>query len=36
MTDFMGMAAEFVRSTRLYSGVPYAYAATAPETGVSA
>jgi enamine deaminase RidA (YjgF/YER057c/UK114 family) len=28
------MAAELVRSNRLYSGVPYAYAATAPETGL--
>jgi hypothetical protein len=28
------MAAELVRSDRLYSGVPYAYAATAPETGL--
>jgi enamine deaminase RidA (YjgF/YER057c/UK114 family) len=28
------MAAELVRSTRLFSGVPYAYAATAPETGL--
>jgi enamine deaminase RidA (YjgF/YER057c/UK114 family) len=30
----MGMATELVRSNRLYSGVPYAYAATAPETGL--
>jgi enamine deaminase RidA (YjgF/YER057c/UK114 family) len=30
----VGMAAELVRSDRLYSGVPYAYAATAPETGL--
>jgi len=28
------MAAEFVRSTRLYPRVPYAYAAIAPETGL--
>jgi enamine deaminase RidA (YjgF/YER057c/UK114 family) len=28
------MAAELVRSDRLVSGVPYAYAATAPETGL--
>jgi enamine deaminase RidA (YjgF/YER057c/UK114 family) len=28
------MAAELVRSTRLFSGAPYAYAATAPETGL--
>jgi enamine deaminase RidA (YjgF/YER057c/UK114 family) len=30
----VGMAAELVRSNRLYSGVPYAYAATAPESGL--
>jgi enamine deaminase RidA (YjgF/YER057c/UK114 family) len=30
----IGMAAELVRSSRLFSGVPYAYAATAPETGL--
>jgi enamine deaminase RidA (YjgF/YER057c/UK114 family) len=30
----VGMAAELVRSDRLFSGVPYAYAATAPETGL--
>jgi enamine deaminase RidA (YjgF/YER057c/UK114 family) len=29
-----GMAAELVRSDRLFSGVPYAYAATSPETGL--
>ena len=28
------MSPELVRSGRLYSGVPYAYAATAPETGL--
>ena len=28
------MPAEFVRSSRLFPGVPYAYAATAPGTGV--
>jgi enamine deaminase RidA (YjgF/YER057c/UK114 family) len=28
------MAAELVRSSQLYSGVPYAYAATAPGTGL--
>jgi enamine deaminase RidA (YjgF/YER057c/UK114 family) len=28
------MAAEFVRSARLFAGAPYAYAATAPETGL--
>jgi enamine deaminase RidA (YjgF/YER057c/UK114 family) len=28
------MAAEFLRSTRLYPRVPYAYAAIAPETGL--
>ncbi len=28
------MAAELVRSRQLYSGVPYAYAATAPGTGL--
>lgn len=28
------MAAELVRSGRLFSGAPYAYAATAPETGL--
>jgi enamine deaminase RidA (YjgF/YER057c/UK114 family) len=28
------MAAELVRSDRLFSGVPYAYAATAPEVGL--
>ena len=34
MADSIGMAAELVRSTRLFSGVPYAYAATAPQTGL--
>jgi enamine deaminase RidA (YjgF/YER057c/UK114 family) len=34
VTDTVGMAAEFVRSARLFSGAPYAYAATAPETGL--
>ena len=34
MTDSVGMTAELVRSTRLFSGVPYAYAATAPQTGL--
>jgi enamine deaminase RidA (YjgF/YER057c/UK114 family) len=28
------MGAELIRSTRLFSSVPYAYAATAPETGL--
>jgi enamine deaminase RidA (YjgF/YER057c/UK114 family) len=28
------MAAEFVRSPRLFAGVPYAYAATAPKSGL--
>ena len=28
------MSAELVRSGRLFSGAPYAYAATAPETGL--
>jgi enamine deaminase RidA (YjgF/YER057c/UK114 family) len=28
------MPPELVRSTRLFSGVPYAYAATVPETGL--
>ena len=32
VTDTLGMAAEFLRSARLFSGAPYAYAATAPET----
>lgn len=30
----IGMPAEFVRNTRLFSKVPYAYAATAPEIGL--
>ena len=34
MTDSVGMTAELVRSTRLFSGAPYAYAATAPQTGL--
>jgi enamine deaminase RidA (YjgF/YER057c/UK114 family) len=34
MRGFIGMAAQLVRSTRLFSGVPYAYAAIAPETGL--
>lgn len=34
MTDTVGMAAEFVSSGRLFAGAPYAYAATAPETGL--
>ena len=32
--DTAGMPAELVRSTQLFPGVPYAYAATAPETGL--
>jgi enamine deaminase RidA (YjgF/YER057c/UK114 family) len=32
--DTAGMPAELVRSTRLFPGVPYAYAASAPETGL--
>jgi enamine deaminase RidA (YjgF/YER057c/UK114 family) len=28
------MAVKLVRSNRLFSGIPYAYAATAPETGL--
>ncbi|MGO9927467.1 MAG: RidA family protein, partial [Mycobacterium sp.] len=34
VADNVGMAAEFLRSARLFSGAPYAYAATAPETGL--
>jgi enamine deaminase RidA (YjgF/YER057c/UK114 family) len=34
MTDTAFMAAEFVSSARLFAGAPYAYAATAPETGL--
>jgi enamine deaminase RidA (YjgF/YER057c/UK114 family) len=34
MTDTVGMAAKFVSSARLFAGAPYAYAATAPETGL--
>jgi enamine deaminase RidA (YjgF/YER057c/UK114 family) len=34
MADSVGMPPELLRSTRLYSGAPYAYAATAPETGL--
>ena len=32
MTDSAVMAIELIRSTRLFEGVPYAYAATAPGT----
>ena len=34
MADSAGMPAELVRSTPLFPGVPYAYAACAPETGL--
>jgi enamine deaminase RidA (YjgF/YER057c/UK114 family) len=34
MADSAGMPAELVRSTQLFAGVPYAYAACAPETGL--
>ena len=34
MTDSVGMTVEPVRSTRLFPGVPYAYAASAPQTGL--
>ena len=34
MSDTADMATEFVRSTRLFAGAPYPYAATAPETGL--
>jgi enamine deaminase RidA (YjgF/YER057c/UK114 family) len=34
MTDTVGMAAEFVSSARLFADASYAYAATAPETGL--
>jgi enamine deaminase RidA (YjgF/YER057c/UK114 family) len=34
MPDLGSMPAELVRSTRLFPGAPYAYAATAPGTGL--
>lgn len=34
MTDSIGMTVELVRCTRLFSGVPYAYAAIASQMGL--